>query len=715
MRLTRAAAVVVAPFLLAPVQAHPQAAATRQPPVYSADVSLVLLPVFVTDGDGRAIRGLRAEDFEVQEDGKGVEAVSFRYVDTTSAQDQEQIRLSSPARRRFLLLFDKSFTDPGGVSRAQRAALEFVRTGLAASDLAAVATVDVNRGVRVVANFTEDRGLLAHAVGTLGVPVLARISDPLGLAADMVVTDVALPGVTDERATTDVVTQNVLASIVRRLRAAEDQAYRTQVLSLVANLKELGRGLRAVDGRKQILYFSAGFDSRVLIGESGRDQREASASIAEGRIWEVDGFNRYGDTRVRDLLQEATRSLSSADSVVHTVDVTGLGSDDSLTRMRSPEDSQRIGVAGRESLNLIAADTGGRFFKDTNDLGAVLREMAEMTSRYYVLGFQPRKESGPGAYHKVKVKVARKQARVSHRAGYYEKAPLGSGQPALRKQFEAAQLVMTGVGQNDLGFSALCLPFPSPGSRQVVGLVVQVPKESLPWSAGRPMALEVYGYGVAEDGTVQDHFAQLVRVDPTQADPDGAAQGISLFGTLSVPAGRYTVRLLVHERESGSAGVQFLDVTVPPYDPGRGFLLPPLVVDEPAQWLTLEIGRGRSGHAALPFQIDGEPFVPRATFQLRPGRPQKMVLIAYEPSLAGDPAADLQIRSSLTDRQGRPAPAGFLRVHKVHHDGESRRTYVLGYTPEVSQAGDYTLRIGLGESGSRLESYSLLRLVGGGS
>ena len=62
-----------------------------------------------------------------------------------------------------------------------------------------------------------------------------------------------------------------------------------------------------------------------------------------------------------------------------------------------------------------------------------------------------------------------------------------------------------------------------------------------------------------------------------------------------------------------------------------------------------------------PFQVAGRPFVPRASFQVQPGTKEKMVLIAYEPSQPGDPAADVQIRSSVTDRQGRavgPAPLG---------------------------------------------------------
>jgi hypothetical protein len=187
-------------------------------------------------------------------------------------------------------------------------------------------------------------------------------------------------------------------------------------------------------------------------------------------------------------------------------------------------------------------------------------------------------------------------------------------------------------------------------------------------------------------------------------------RGLSFFGTLSVPPGKYTVRLMVQDRDRGTAGVQFLDVTVPAYDARRGFLLPPVLMDEDGRWVALEMARRRAGAAGSPFHVDGEPFIPRADSEFRPGRPQQMVLIAYEPDRHIDPATDVQIRTSLTDGEGRQVPAGFLRVSKVHHDGDGRHTYVLAYTPEVAEAGDYTLRIGLGDGASRLEAYSLIRL-----
>ena len=62
------------------------------------------VPVFVSGKGGGAAQGLGIDDFQVEEDGKPVKVVSFRFVDVTSNDEQEAIPGASAARRRFLLL-----------------------------------------------------------------------------------------------------------------------------------------------------------------------------------------------------------------------------------------------------------------------------------------------------------------------------------------------------------------------------------------------------------------------------------------------------------------------------------------------------------------------------------------------------------------------------------------------------------------------------------
>ena len=92
-----------------------------------------------------------------------------------------------------------------------------------------------------------------------------------------------------------------------------------------------------------------------------------------------------------------------------------------------------------------------------------------------------------------------------------------------------------------------------------------------------------------------------------------------------------------------------------------------------------------------------------------PGARERLVMIVWDPELAGDPAADVEIRSSLTASDGRAVQPGRLKVERVHSDGGGRRTFVFSYLPEDVAAGDYTLRIGLGEAGGYAEARALLR------
>jgi hypothetical protein len=225
------------------------------------------------------------------------------------------------------------------------------------------------------------------------------------------------------------------------------------------------------------------------------------------------------------------------------------------------------------------------------------------------------------------------------------------------------------------------------------------------------VGVEVYGYAVADDGTVYDHLAQSLQLDPARADPQGRAQGLSLYGTFEVPPGRYTIRLLVREAASGKSSLRMLDVTVPPYDGRAVFALPPLVMDEDERWLKLELGQVRKPgqNAAAPFQLDARPFVPRTSFEVRPGSKERLVLMVFDPEQEGDPAADVEIRSSLTASDGRAVQPGRLKIERVLAGGDGRRTFVFSYLPEDVGTGDYTLKIGLGESGGFAQSYALLR------
>lgn len=76
---------------------------------------------------------------------------------------------------------------------------------------------------------------------------------------------------------------------------------------------------------------------------------------------------------------------------------------------------------GVDAPNSLAADTGGLFIHNENDLPKALRDIASDTSSYYVLGYRP-PLSRDGKFHSIRVTVTRPQLTVRARRGYLASA-----------------------------------------------------------------------------------------------------------------------------------------------------------------------------------------------------------------------------------------------------------------------------------------------------
>jgi hypothetical protein len=122
-----------------------------------------------------------------------------------------------------------------------------------------------------------------------------------------------------------------------------------------------------------------------------------------------------------------------ANTAVYFVDVKGLGAPE----LFRAEDRSGVvnGPAGRPEsaelgplsmaqnyistagLEMVAENTGGATIRDTNDLLGGVDKIAEESSTYYLLGYQP--DNAPdGKWHKLEVKVSRPGVKIRMRRGY---------------------------------------------------------------------------------------------------------------------------------------------------------------------------------------------------------------------------------------------------------------------------------------------------------
>ncbi len=650
----------------------------------TTDVVVVEVPVTVVH-DGEALTDLTAESFQLIADGKPQKIVGFEMIDLRKVDlGEAPKKIPIAARRHFLMLFDLSFSLPESIVKARRAALDLVGS-LHPSDLAGVGIYTATRGADFILGFTSDRRQLELAINTLGSPRLVeKARDPLGLLlGDLQPTisrDIFSSGSTESgtegrggggSSAIAEALQEGLETDLMRISAAETTDLRRRVLAMTRSMEDMANVLAGLEGQKHVVYFSEGFDERVLIGEQ-RSQESVDA-IASGEIWKVSGNEAYGDTGLQNDYEGMIEQFRRAGCVVQAIDIAGLRGTDRAN-------------AAQTALFSFAAGTGGELYNNVNDLGSALGKMLQRTSVTYLLAFQPQNLKIDGKYHKIKVKLkdAPRGARVSHRAGYYAPKPSDQITEDEDRLAKAEAILGESVG-GPFPVDLLAAPFPVAGEEAYVPVLLEVDgPRLLAESSGEKLSLEIYAYAIDENGGVHDFFAQNISLDLGQFEATLQQSGFKYWGHFDLPPGNYTARVMVRDTVTRRFTTARQAVAVPVFEQQQGKLLPPFFPEAPGKWLLAREGEERRRKVAYPFMMGEQPIIPSA----RPVVPAKATTPFFLQSL--NLVGDVRFSGEVLGSDGQPAKEASVELQSpsaagaVHSVAAELRTQGL-------KPGEYTL------------------------
>lgn len=644
------------------------------------DVVAVEVPVQVYGKDGLPIRGLTADSFELFDGRQRQEISGFEEVDLTAGAGTVP---TAAARRCFLVVFDLSFSEPEAIVGARRAARELL-AALHPADLVGVATYSLEGGARMVLGFTPDRRQAALAIDTLGLPGLVEpAGDPLGLT--LLARAETAPVVADEA---------VLAAL-RETAVTEERRQRgfvrNQISAFTTAFTDLARALQGIEGRKQVVLVSGGFDTTLLVGtEDIRAQANFSQASGGGRIWDVDSERRFGSTSSLSVLEEMLEEFKKADAEILTVDAHSLRSGGGGGNRRGTE----------ASLFMMADRTGGELYRNFRDPAAALGERLERTAVTYVLTFHPG-DLEPGEYRRLKVKLADGPpgARLDHRPGYVAPRAFASLNP-LERRLDAAGKLLSGTDGGALASAVLAAPVPA-GDGAYVPVFVEVSAGDLTADAGREQVeLEIFAYAIAAGGDVADFFSQSLALDLNKVGSALAISGLKFLGHLDLAPGDYNLRVLVRDRQTGRSSHRALTLSVPRFAGAEPALLDPLFPEPWGKWLLVKAAGATDG-AVYPFLREGRPFVPAARPVVAPRDRVPVQLLAYN---VGDGPFTLASQVLSVGGETVEGPQVELVDHSADGDGPARLE--LTFAPQGLPPGDYRLIIRLGGAGSGAELVS---------
>jgi VWFA-related protein len=673
----------------------------------TAAATVIEIPVTVVGKDGRPLTGLTAADFELLDDGNRQTITSVDVIDLSRPPQPDPAAPSAEpvppaARRLWLLVFDLSYASPSGLVRARDGAREFVGRSMKPTDLAAVGTLSVDTGWKLLVNFTRDRRQLGAALETLGVPSLTRPSpDPLVFAFSSPAA--AEAGVSASPSSANEATfLDAMREMQTLRRKSNDELLRGRAAKQVSSLAGIGRVLDSVRGRKHVLFFSEGFESRLLTGTSLAQVHDGGTSAMaaqdpttaagagdaslSGEIWKIDNDARFGSSSSRALLSGALAQFSRSDAVLDTVDIGGLRAEGAP----APKNE-----GGSDTLFTMAADTGGDFVRNANQLGGELDKVSERTSLVYLLVYSPKALSNPGAFHALRVNVKAAGVKVAARSGYYEPRPYRS-LTRLEQVLSAGDLVTGGLGASQIETHLTTAAFASPDGMPQVPIVLEVPGPSLlAGDAGEKSGVQIYAYANDLQGHLADYVASELALELAKVRPTLQASGLKFYGTLYMPPGEYGLRVLVRNTTTGRAGVSATRLSVPAIPGGAPSVLPPFFSEAAGHWLMVRANPRSDAPPRppdYPFALAGESFIPSALPELGNGADARVAVVAYNFGASGKPAP-LEVDLRVVAADGRETPAG-ARPEKssdVERGGGQKRLYA--FRPSGLPPGRYALKV----------------------
>jgi VWFA-related protein len=520
-----------------------------QAPALKSSSDLVRIDVEVTDNSGKPIKGLRADQFVVTDDGKAQSISNFSYADiekveTATEDDARPIVVpvdnegpDTPAaavaedqlrdRRLLILFFDLTSMQPDDLIRAHDAADKFLKTQMTKADV--VAIVAFSTKLTVLANFTNDRAVLEKAVAQLTETSASDISNPLYAAAQNGEYDVQ--EYTGAAFTPDETEFNVFNT---------DQK--------LAAVEGLANVLGGIPGRKAVVEFTGGI---TQTGEENRTQLRAAtdaANRADVSIYSIDSRGLLAAPPGGDVTTNAATgtSMFTGASVFHQTD--------------QREDS-------RDTLATLSTDTGGKAFFDLGDLSDAFPKIQQENGGYYLIAYNLGAEvKRDGRWRSIHVKVNVPGAHVRYRDGYY--APRDFQH--LEREDRAQQLADAVNSENpvvELPVAVETGMFRLSDQQTYVPIAAKISASALDWAEKHGNRQAEFDFAVQVRAVPSGQTTQ-VKLDAERFQEINKKNLLYQGGVLLAP-GNYRLKFVARENESGKIGTFEQNLTVPAAQPGK--------------------------------------------------------------------------------------------------------------------------------------------------
>jgi VWFA-related protein len=413
-----------------------QVARQAQQPTIKSDVRIVLVDVVVTGAKGAPAGGLKKEDFRVSEDGKA-QTVSFFEEHTDGKVTPVKLPDMPPdvftnyptvktTDSVNVLLLDSLNTQAIDQTYVRPQIEKYMEAAIASPSGARLAIFTLAQRLQMIRGFTADASKSLEAMEDPKSHTDAKFEPQLASPARKS----AEAGLCRQRSPMG------LEACKAYLAQLNDDRATDRIGMTLQAFQALARYLAPIPGRKNIMWVAGSFPVHFFPDTGKRGQFK----------------NPYPD-EVRQ-----TADLLTADQVaVYPISATGVGGESYSQATNGDPNANRTGKAVEDdeadrsfnqiAMELLARDTGGHAFYNTNGLSEAMEQAVEEGSHFYSLAYVPSNPKMDGRYRKIDLEVTG-DYKLAYRHGYYaENAKFPVTEAGLKKN--DALLPLMGFGMPD--------------------------------------------------------------------------------------------------------------------------------------------------------------------------------------------------------------------------------------------------------------------------
>jgi VWFA-related protein len=545
--LHKAVAMAAALALLVPHAAviAAQDAAGTQPSqqadyVFKANAELVLTNVVVRDAKtGELVRGLKQSDFSISENGKRQQISTFDFQSVEMATPLNEATVSGLAasvngpgakaavvarpedlrnHRLIVMFFDLTSMGPEDLDRCVKAARDFLTNKMQPADL--VALVSLGDTLKVDQDFTADKAVLANEVGVYNGTEGEGFAQ--GATANSNQAEDATGYTPDESEYNDLNTDRELFA-----------------------LRAIAKSLEKISVKKSLLYFSGGISRDGIENQASLRAAVNAAVRANLSIYSVDTRGLQAISPLGDASVGSTRGSGAFNGAALTNNM-----------------SQNF--ASQEVMGTLSSDTGGKAFFDSNDFAPAFAQVQKDTSAYYAIGFHSSNPARDGKYRKLAIKVNRPGVKVEYRQGYYAPADFKhSGREDRERELE--EQMTSDLPATDMAVYLDAMYFRLDENRFFVPVSLIVPGSQIPFVKGGDKdkaTLDIIGEVIDEVKRPIGNARETVKLN---LDPmlQARQKNIEYTTSFNLPPGKYHLKFVVRENQTGRMGSFEADITLP--------------------------------------------------------------------------------------------------------------------------------------------------------